>query len=74
MVIGLSCFVIAEKKLTHLKKSKMALIVGKTEPSENSQTFTRILTGEVRTYLMDNFQVTHRLDNGKWIELNPKKK
>jgi hypothetical protein len=52
----------------------MALTTGKIEPSENSQTFTHISTGEVWTYLMDNFQVTHRLDTGKWIELNPKEK
>ena len=52
----------------------MALTTGKLEPSENSQTFTHILTGEVRTYLMDNFRVTLRLDDGKLIELNPKEK
>ena len=47
----------------------MSLTTGKIEKVENSQTFTHILTGEIRTYLMTNFQPTHKLEDGNRILL-----
>jgi hypothetical protein len=51
----------------------MALITGKTTKGKNQITFTHPLPEGTTILKIVDGVPTHRLEDGKWIELNPKK-